>query len=245
MLLKRPLNLITFDIDDTLYASTDFARLARENALKAMIGAGLSLSLEDATRELDEVVSEFSSNDIHHFDRLLQRLPQNCLSGNNPAILIAIGVAAYHDTIHESFQPYEDGVEALKRLHSKGFALGVVSQGFTVKQAEKVVRLRILPYLNKRALFFSDQLGISNSSPKFYKKVAETFGVDPHTCMHVGDRPDRDIDPANAQGWITVLNRRSGRYHLKPGATPPAHAIQNFWDLIEIIEKNYEPGVSG
>ena len=242
MLLKRPLNLITFDIDDTLYASTDFARLARENALKAMIGAGLALSLEEATSELDEVVGEFSSNDIHHFDRLLQRLPQSCLSGFNPAILIAIGVAAYHDTIHESFQPYEDGVEALKRLHAKGFAIGVVSQGFTVKQAEKVVRLRILPYLHKRALFFSDQLGISKSSPKFYKKVAETFGADPHACMHVGDRPDRDIDPANAQGWITVLNRRSGGYHLKPGATPPAHAIHNFWDLIEIIEKGYEPG---
>lgn len=235
------LSLITFDIDDTLYASADFARLARENALKAMIAAGMNLSLEEAARELNEVVNEFSSNDIHHFDRLLQRIPQSALGGFNPAILVAIGVAAYHDTIYESFTPYEDGVEALKTLHAKGFALGVVSQGHTVKQAEKVVRLRILPYLHKRAIFFTDQLGISKSSQKFYKRAAEQFGADPKTCMHVGDRPDRDIDPANAEGWITVLNRRSGHYHLKPGATPPAHTIQNFWDLIEIVEKNYTP----
>lgn len=239
---KHPLSLITFDIDDTLYASTDFARLARENALKAMISGGLAMTLEDASRELDDVVSEFSSNDVHHFDRLLRRIPQSCLSGFNSAILIAIGVAAYHDTIHDSFSPYEDGVEALKRLHAKGYALGVISQGYTVKQAEKLVRLRILPYLNKRAIFFSDQMGISKSSPKFYKRSAEAFGVNPKACMHVGDRPDRDIDPANSEGWITVLNRRSGRYHLKPGATPPAHVIQNFWDLIEIIDNGYEPG---
>lgn len=241
MATKHPLSLITFDIDDTLYASTDFARMARENALKSMIAAGLDIKLDEAKTELDEVVSEFTSNDIRHFDRLLDRIPKRCLNGFNPSILIAAGVAAYHDTIHDSFQPYEDGVECLKRLHGMGFALGVISQGLTVKQAEKVVRLRILPYLNKDAIFFSDQLGISKSSPKFYSKAAEIFGADGLYCMHIGDRPDRDIDPANKAGWLTVLNRRSGRYHQRPGETPPAHTIQNFWDFLEIIEKGYEP----
>ena len=238
---KHALSLITFDIDDTLYASTDFARTARDNALKAMISAGLDLPFKDAVAELDEVVAEFSSNDEHHFDRLLERIPKKALCGFNPAILVAIGVAAYHDTIHESFSPYEDGVEAFKRLHALGFALGVITQGRTVKQAEKVIRLRILPYLHKRAIFFSDQIGISKSSPKFYNKASELFGADPKNCMHVGDRPDRDIDPANSAGWLTVLNRRSGRYHQRPGATPPAHVIQNFWDFVDLIEKTYKP----
>lgn len=238
---KRPLSLITFDIDDTLYASTDFARLARENALKAMIAAGLEVTLEQAAAELDEVVAEFSSNDERQFDRLLERLPKTCSSGYNPIMLVAIGVAAYHDTIHESFMPYEDGVEAFKRLSTRGFSLGVVTQGRTIKQAEKIARLRILPYLHKRAIFFSDQLGISKASPKFYRRAAEIFSADPRHCMHVGDRPDRDIDSANTAGWITVLNRRSGRYHERPGATPPAHEIQNFWDFIELIENGYEP----
>src|ERR1043165_5606663 len=198
---KRPLSLITFDIDDTLYASTDFARLARENALKAMIAAGLDVTLQRAAEELDEVVAEFSSNDEKQFDRLLERLPKTCANGYNPLVLVAIGVAAYHDTIHESFMPYEDGVEAFKRLSAGGFALGVVTQGRTIKQAEKVARLRILPYLHKRAIFFSDKLGISKSSPKFYRRVAAEFGAEPKHCMHVGDRPDRDIDSANTAGW--------------------------------------------
>ncbi|HLX63891.1 MAG TPA: HAD family hydrolase [Planctomycetota bacterium] len=238
---KHPLALITFDIDDTLYASTDFARLARENALKAMIATGLNVSLDQAAAELDEIVAEFTSNDEKQFDRLLERLPKSCSCDFNAAVLVAIGVAAYHDTIHESFMPYEDGVEAFKRLHARGFALGVATQGKTIKQAEKIARLRILPFLHKRAIFFSDQLGISKSSPKFFRRAAEMFGADPRTCMHIGDRPDRDIDPPNTAGWLTVLNRRSGRYHARPGATPPAHEIQNFWDFIELIEKGYEP----
>ncbi|MCY3022877.1 MAG: HAD family hydrolase [Planctomycetota bacterium] len=239
MATKRLLRLISFDIDDTLYSSTDFARLARENALKAMIQAGLDMDLKTALGELNEVVAEFSSNDSNHLDRFLQRVPERCLGGINPAILVAAGVAAYHDT-HSSLMPYEDALEAFKRLHAGGFRLGIVSQGYTVKQAVKLVRLRLLPYLDKRAIFLSDQLGLSKVNPKFYQRCAEKLGIAPQECMHVGDRPDRDVDPANAAGWLTVLNRRSGRYHEQPGATPPAYVIQNFWDLIEIVERDFE-----
>jgi len=240
---KRPLSLISFDIDDTLYSSTDFARLARENALKAMIQAGLDIELKDAIVELHEVVTEFTSNDPNHFDRFLQRLPSRAKAGINPAILVATGVAAYSDTVHDSLMPYEDAFDAFKRLHAGGFRLGVVSQGYTVKQAVKLVRLRLLPYLDKKAIFLSDQLGMSKANPKFYQRCAELLGLPPGQCMHVGDRPDRDIDPANAAGWLTVLNHRSGRYQKSPGATPPAYIISNFWDLIETVEREFEPGM--
>lgn len=235
------LSLVTFDIDDTLYASTEFATLARENSVKAMVQAGLKIGAKEALAELLDVVAEFTSNDEHHFDRLLQRLPASSLGGINPAILVATGVAAYHDTVHDNLVAYEDAIECFKRLHAAGYCLGVVSQGYTVKQAEKLVRLRILPYVEKRAIFFSDQMGMSKANPKFYTRAAEKMQVTAKQCIHIGDRPDRDIDPANKAGWFTVLNRRTGRYHERPGESPPAHVIHNFWDLIEIMEKHYEP----
>jgi len=238
----NPLSLITFDIDDTLYSSTDFVRLARTNAIKSMLQCGLKIDFKTAFSELEEIVAEFTSNDNHHFDRLLQRMPQHCLDGINPAVFVATGIAAYHDTVHDSFLPYEDALEAFRRLHELKFTLGVVSQGYTVKQAEKLVRLRIVPYLDRRALFFSDQVGTSKSNPKFYQRAAEALGFKAGRCMHVGDRPDRDVDSANRAGWVTVLNRRCGRYHERPGETPPAFTIDNFYDLIEVIEKNFVPG---
>ena len=238
---KQVISLLTFDIDDTLYSSTDFARGARESALKAIIAAGLKVDFKSAAAELDEVVSEFTSNDSNHFDRLLQRFPPECLQGINPAVLVATGVVAYRDSVHDHLMVYEDALEAFRRLQGNGYRLGVVSQGITVKQAEKLVRLRILPFLDKKAIFFSDQMGTSKGNPKFYQRAAERLGCDPKECMHVGDRPDRDIDPANKAGWMTVLNRRTGRYHERPGVTPPAYVIHNFFDLIEILEHNFVP----
>lgn len=238
---RRPLALITFDVDDTLYSTTEFVRLARDNSLKAMLAAGLQMDLEAARAELVEVVAEFTSNDEHHFDRLLQRIPPERLSGINPAILIAAGVAAYRDTVVHSLVPYEDVHEGIKRLKELGFRLGIASHGLTVKQAEKLVRLRILQYLDMQALFFNEQLGMSKSNPKFFVRVAGHLGLKPEQCLHVGDRPDRDVDPANAAGWVTVLNRRSGRYHEMVGETPPAYTIHNFWDLIEAVERDFVP----
>jgi len=237
----KPLSLITFDVDDTLYATSDFVRMARENSVKAMIATGLKADFTLAMNELTEVVQEFTSNDERHFDRLLVRLPKECLDGINPAILIAAGVAAYHDTVFNHLAAYEDVLEGVKRLKEKGYRMGAISQGYTVKQAEKLVRLRILPCLDKHAIFLSDQMGMSKSNPKYYQRAAALLNLPPQQCMHVGDRPDRDIDPANESGWITVLNRRSGRYHERPGATPPAFTIHNFWDLTELIEKHFVP----
>jgi len=238
---KRLVSLITFDIDDTLYSSSDFAHTARENAIKAMIAAGLKTDVKTALDELDEVVGEFSSNDEHHFDRLLQRLPAECLDGINPAILVATGVVAYRDTVHDGLILYEDAQECLRRLQAQRYHLGVVSQGWTVKQAEKLVRLKILPFLDRRAIFFSDQLGTSKGNSKFYTRVAKSFNVAPGQCVHVGDRPDRDIDPANEAGWITVLNCRSGRYHQRGSITPPAYTVHNFWDFLEIADRDFQP----
>lgn len=244
---KKTLAFISFDVDDTLYSTTDFVRLARENSLKAMLAAGLRCDLELARAELGEVIQEFSSNDEHHYDRLLQRLPPACLDGMNPAILVAAGVAAYHDTVVHSLAPYEDVLECIRRVREQGYRLGVISQGYTVKQAEKLVRLRLLPFLDRQAIFLSEQLGMSKANPKFFQRVAQALGAPPEQCMHVGDRPDRDIDPANQAGWITVLNRRSGRYHERPGVTPPAYTIHNFWDLGEILTREFTPAarVSG
>ena len=72
------LKAIFFDIDDTLYTTSEFAEMAREKALEAMIAAGLRVKKETLMLELREIVSEFSSNYDRHFDKLLLRVPKRC-----------------------------------------------------------------------------------------------------------------------------------------------------------------------
>ena len=65
---------------------------------EAMIRVGLKMRKEPLMRELQEVISEFTSNYEAHFDKLLLRIPKHCYQGINTAILVAAGVVAYHET---------------------------------------------------------------------------------------------------------------------------------------------------
>ena len=138
---KRDLKAIFFDIDDTLFSTTDFAARARRAAVDAMRKRGLRMPTAYLVRELGEVISEFSSNYDHHFDKLLVRLPQRAYNGVNPAILVASAVAAYHDAKHDHLKPFPEVKSVLKRLGKTDLIRGVITAGLLIKQAEKLLRL--------------------------------------------------------------------------------------------------------
>ncbi len=229
------LRAVLFDVDDTLFSTTAFAARARENAVDAMLAAGLSAPREEVLRELSEVISEFSSNYDHHFDKLLMRVAPG-LPGN-PALIVAAGVAAYHDTKFRDLEPFPDVVPLLRDLVSAGLTTGVVTHGWTVKQAEKLVRLGLVPHLDPRAVFISEQIGISKPNPKLYQAAVRALGLEPGEVMYVGDSPDHDIVPAAAIGMITVYSRRASRYPIE-GAVPD-HVVNDFGELRGILADDY------
>ena len=234
------LRAIFFDIDDTLYSTSEFSEIARSNAIDAMIEAGLSLPREQLLVELEEVIREFSTNYEHHFDKLLLRIPRRHYKGVNPAILVAAGVVAYHETKVRQLAPYEDAIEVLRLLSSKtNLILGVITEGLEVKQAEKLLRMRITPYLSPNAIFISNQLGISKPNPKLYQRACSDLNIKPVETMYVGDHPRYDIDPPNSIGMITVRMRRGGKYQGEEGETRPHREVQNFWDLLDYLRQEF------
>jgi putative hydrolase of the HAD superfamily len=233
------LKAIFFDIDDTLYSTYEFSEMARENAVKTMINSGLRMSKEEVRQELDEIIGEFSSNYEHHFDKLLMRVPRRFYKGVNPAILISAAVVAYHDTKFRHLNAYDDVLEVLKLLYNSDLILGIITAGITIKQAEKLVRLKVLPYLTPSAIFISDQIGISKPNVKLYLRVCSDLNLRPAETMYIGDNPVNDIDPPNKIGMITVRNSRSGRHIDLQGETEPDYEIHNFWDLLDILREDF------
>ncbi|MGE4619891.1 MAG: TIGR02253 family HAD-type hydrolase [Planctomycetota bacterium] len=226
---------VFFDIDGTLFSTADFAARARAASVDAMIEAGLAVSRHDLLEELTEVVREFSSNYERHFDKLLLRLPRRTLKGLNPALIIAAGIVAYHDTKTRLLEPFEDASEVLRRLGTTELLLGIITEGLEVKQAEKLIRLRLLEHFEQRAIFISHQVGISKPNPKLYQRACIDLNLRPSECVYVGDNPKMDIDPANEIGMVTVLVQREDRFRDLQGETSPDHVIHNFWDLSEIL----------
>ena len=233
------LKAIFFDIDDTLFSTTTFAEHAREASVDAMLALGLRADRALVLRELREVVAEFSSNYEHHFDKLLSRLPLDATLGLNFPLLVSAAVVAYHETKFRELTAYDDVTEVLRLLSKSGLTLGIVTSGLTLKQAEKIVRLRVHRFIDHRAIFISDQVGIGKPNPKLYLRAVERVGVRPEEAMHVGDLPVNDVDAANAAGLISVWNRREGRHLLENGRTRPRHVIDNFWDLHDVLCRDY------
>ncbi|KAA0215479.1 TIGR02253 family HAD-type hydrolase [bacterium] len=234
------LRAIFFDIDDTLYSTSDFAALARRNAIESMRAHGFRMSTEDALRELEEIVAEFTSNYEHHFDKLLLRVPRHYYEPVSPTILVAAAVVGYHETKFRHLRAYEDAVDVLKLLRAQtSLKLGVVTSGLPLKQAEKLVRLGIAELFEPNAIFISDELGISKPNPKLYLRACAALAIRPSEAMYVGDRPKMDVDPPNKIGMITVLNRRSGKYSNEQGESRPDFEIHNFFDLLDILRQRF------
>ena len=237
------LDIVFFDIDDTMYSTTAFAERARRAAVAAMIDVGLEVDLEVGVQELSEVVAEFASNYASHFDRLLDRLGPERVNGLNRAVLVASGVVAYHRTKTEGLQMLPDVRAALEALRDAGLRLGVISAGLQVKQAEKLIRLEALEYFDPRAIFFSDQLGVSKPNPKIFKLACQRAGVDPTRALYVGDRPSHDVGPAAEAGMRTVLYRGAGgKYSVQGRRTedPVAdHDLDDLRPLVGILRDQY------
>ncbi len=233
------LDAIFFDIDDTLFSTSVFAEKARRSAVEAMIQTGLQGDKDRILKELGEVVEEFSSNYGQHFDKLLLRLPPESLANHNPALLVASGMVAYHDTKFREFKVYDDVYEVLKGLADLNLIRGIISAGLRVKQAEKIIRLHIHEFLTPGAIFITDQVGISKPNPKLYQHVLESLDLRPERTMYVGDHPENDVDPCNSLGMITVWNRRSGRHSRTKGKSKPDYEIRDFYDLRSILREDF------
>lgn len=242
------LDAIFFDVDDTLFSTSEFAAKARRASCEAMTQVGLTLEIEDLLAELGEVVAEFTSNYDHHFDQLLRRIPRRHYKGVNTAIIVAAAVKAYHDTKLTDLKPWPDAVALLRDLSELDLVRGVITSGLEVKQAEKVLRLGVYPYLTPTAIYISSQIGINKPNVKLYRRACSDLNLKPAHCMYVGDRLTRDVDPANALGMVTVHMKRGGKHMGETGETEPKHTITNFNELRAILTSEYGltlPAASG
>jgi putative hydrolase of the HAD superfamily len=238
--MARELKSVLFDIDDTLFSTSDFAERARRNAIRSMIQYGLKMDEEAAYRELLEVIAEFSSNYESHLDKLLDRLPRERFYPDvNPAILVAAGVVGYHETKSIELRPFPDVITALRRLAKTRLRLGIVSAGLTTKQAEKLIRLGLYRFFRSDAIFISEQIGIGKPNPKLWQTACKAMGVPPEEVMYVGDNPTQDIDPCNSIGMVTVRSRRGTRHNDTHGKTPPAYEIVTFDDLVALLVRDF------
>ncbi len=219
---------ILLDIDDTLFPSSEFSELARMQAIYAMKRMGLKGEVKKIYKLLMEIVDTYGSNYPKHLDILMREL--NVPKRMAPRI-IAAGVAAYHNA-KTSIQPFPEVPETLVRLRDLGYELYVVSEGRTLKQWDKLIRLGLAHFFDD--VFVSEDIGCMKSK-KFFLRVVKKLKSKPCEMVVVGDRKEKDIWPARQAG-ITTIRMVAGMYAKHKGEEAD-YKIKKMNELLKVLKK--------
>jgi len=189
---------IFFDIDDTLYDTSGFAELARKAALKAMIDAGLPLSHQDAYLLLREIIKEKGSNYDKHFNILTQRV-----FGEEKPLLIALGMITYHNVKFALLRLFPDTMATLIYLKKNNYQLGVISNGLTIKQWEKLIRLGLYHFFDD--VITSQEAGSEKPDGEIFQMALDRMGCQAEQSVMVGNKFSDDILGATNAGMSAIL----------------------------------------
>ncbi|WP_423791917.1 TIGR02253 family HAD-type hydrolase [Methanocaldococcus indicus] len=222
---------VIFDLDDTLYNSSEFVNIARREAIKSMIDAGLDVDFNTAWEILNKIIKDKGSNYGKHFDDLVKAI----LGYYNPMI-ITTGIITYHNVKVALLRPYPDVIKTLIELKKMDLKLAVLTDGLTIKQWEKLIRLGIHLFFDE--VVTSEEFGLGKPHIEFFKYGLKKLNLKPKEVIYVGDRVDRDIKPAKALGMITVRILKGKYKDMEDNISD--YKIENIKELLPIIKNLVE-----
>ncbi|HEC40829.1 MAG TPA: TIGR02253 family HAD-type hydrolase [bacterium] len=210
-----PIRLVGFDLDDCLFDSTGLSNKARIRGIDAMIKLGLKIEREKAVKILNEIVKEYGSNSLNHYNYFIRRLnlikeDMDNIPLSNQYKYIAAAVMAYHKEKVNSIRLYDDVQNCLERLNDNRIKTAIISDGIPIKQYEKILRLNIDKLID--FIVISDEIGVKKPNPELFKYSLSKFGVKNKEMIYIGDRLDKDILPANLANIYSIYLHRGGKY---------------------------------
>jgi putative hydrolase of the HAD superfamily len=221
---------VVFDLDNTLMDFMKMKRRSIEEAIPAMIDAGLSITEEEANKVIDEIYKEKGIEYQQVFDLFLQRV-------NNKIDykILSAGIVAYRRAREAALIPYPHVYSTLNKLLKLGILMGILSDA-PVKEAW----LR-LAYLNFHHIFDAvvtfEDTGVRKPDAAPFLAMLKRLEVKPEEALMVGDWAERDIVGAKNVGMKTAFAKYGDTFNTKKhNADFELNDINELIDII--IEEN-------
>jgi len=235
----RRIDLVLFDLDDTLHDDTyAYQSAAEEVAREVAAEHGVdALALKAAyVAEAEGFWHRLSPADLKiKLAGLRATMWQTALEsvgmGGDPE-LAQRSAERYNAYRMKYFTLFPGAVDLLRSLRERGTKLGIVTNGLSETHREKIALLQIGDYFD--AIFLSDEVGMVKPDPLLFAHACRTLGGAPAHGAMVGDRYDRDIRGAIEAGLYTIwLNIRDEK--LPPGVTPPDATCSSIAEVGRIL----------
>jgi len=130
-------------------------------------------------------------------------------------------------------RPFEDAIDTLETLQSRGYRLGCVTNRVFSGPAffAEVDELGLTPYFD--TLVASCDIGYMKPHPKIFEHTLETLAIEPQEALMVGDSLRADVAGAQALGMTAVWRKPRKPIEELNGAEPD-FVIDELRELIEL-----------
>ena len=133
---------------------------------------------------------------------------------------------------------YDFTIPLLKELKSRGYLLGIITNGEDYIQKAKVKLLNFSEYFD--VIYYCGDKNIQKPRPEPFLEAAEILGVSPSECVYVGDNPKHDIMGARNVGYKTVWVATTGpwRYYDYERADFEVENVSQLQEILPQIEES-------
>jgi len=189
---------VVFDLDNTLMDFMKMKRRSIEEAIPAMIDAGLSITQEEANKVIDDIYKEQGIEYQKVFDVFLQRV----LNRMDYKILSA-GIVAYRRAREAALTPYPHVYSTLNKLLKMGIKMGILSDAPAKEAWLRLAQLNFHHIVDAVVTF--EDTGERKPSAAPFQMVLKKLQVKPEEALMVGDWAERDIVGASNIGMKTAF----------------------------------------
>ncbi len=231
---QRTFSHILFDLDHTL----SYYPMSTADAVAAAFGR-LQLppdsfgSLDDLASRYDTLWVELERGAVS-VDGLRLAVWRSILAERAvTAIGLAERIAAEYGAVRRASGVFLfDGVrELLTDLRAAGLGLGLLTNGLSEAQWDKIHSLRLDTSFD--AIAVAGDVGIYKPDPQAFARLLDRLGARPSRTLFVGDSYDMDILGAHAVGMATAWIRPDGL--TPPGNVAPQFAFPKAVDIRKVV----------
>jgi len=216
---------VIFDLDNTLIDFLKMKRIAVEEAVEAMIDAGLNIPKKKALDELYKIYYKEGLEDPRIFQKFLKKV-----TGKIDYRKLAYAIVAYRSARIGFLHPYPGTKATLMKLKQKGLKLAIVSDAPKLKAWIRLANMRIDDFFD--IVVGLEDTGRLKPSRLPFRAALKQLKVKPEQCLMVGDRPGKDMRGARKLGMKTCF----ARYGFKGKAKGKwDYEINNITELADII----------
>lgn len=219
---------VVFDLDNTLMDFMKMKRRAIEEAIPAMIDAGLHITVDEANAKIDEIYKEQGIEYQQVFDEFLRRVLDKV-----DYKIWAAGVVAYRRAREASLIPYPHVYSTLNKLSKLKISMGILSDAPTKEAWLRLAYLNFHHIIDEVVTF--DDTGVRKPSPIPFKRILEKLNVKPNEAIMVGDWVERDIVGAAKVGMKTAFARYGDVFDTITHTAD--YELNDISELVDIVRK--------